>query len=429
MSKVAPGPPADASGQPRQWSGGDRVGLAIPELPVVTPPPAAPLPRSLQRTAAASGTRTLLGGDQVQLFLDAPPEQLYYAGESITGRVVFTPTSPVRLQDADVAIQCQASIKKVTGGIGDNVTYTSSLVPYECSTELRVPPRVAAGEVLTLPFSIAIPAHAPPTFLKIPRPFSLNADPLNASVTHTIRATVRANEFWLYKDVAAAAIFTVGSHAFSTLDPAEGSEDHEDCLPPYSDGVVQDVPDCCCCSGGLLALGIALPTRVLLIGSPRSHGQAQLSFASAVVPLQGPRTDRLLGAPSSTVQLVCVTTITATDKTHYGTITEVVAKTVLPAAPVGTPQDPLQLLASHLDLTASGAAMRPTTNAGVVTVAYHIEFSCDYLFCDTKCIPVLVTNNSAALPRAVPAGAASGSAKGKRSGKRDKKLGGEVVDV
>lgn len=405
------------------------MGLAIPELSVFAPPPAAPLLRSPQRTAAASGSRTLLGGDQVQLFLDAPPDQLYFAGETVTGRVVFTPTTPVRLADADVTIVCEGSSKKVVNGLGGgSVTYTSTLELYESTAELRVPPRVAAGEVLSLPFSIAIPAHAPPTYLKISRLF-FEADSLNASVTHTIRATVRADESWLYKDVTAAATFTVGSHALSSLDPAEGSEDLDDCFPPYSDGVVDEESDCCCCSGGFLARGIAMPTRILLIiGSPRSAGQAQFSFAAAVVPFLGPRRDKLLEAPESTVELVRVTTFTFSDKTSDETITEVVAQKKLPAAPVGTPHDPLQLFASHLDLPANGAAMRPTTNANVVSVAYHIEFSRG-IFSTNKKIPVLVTNNPAALPSAVPAGSASGNAKkGKKGGRKDKKLG-EVVEV
>ena len=425
MSKVAPGPSAEASGgqSSREWSGGDSVRLAIPELTVATPPPAAPLLRSPQRAAAASATRTFLGGDQVQLFFDAPPDQLYYAGETITGRAVFTATSSVRLQDADVTILCECSAKKVSGGAGDNVTYTISNTLYERTTELSVPPRVAAGEVLSLPFSIAIPMQAPPTLLLSRSTYFPITTSLNASVVHTIRATVRANESWLYKDVAAAATFAVGSHALSVLEPAEGSEDQQDdCLPPYSNGVVDEEDDCCCCSGGLLALGIAMPTRVLLIGSPRSHGQAQFSFASAIVPFLAPRRDNLLAAPASTVKLVCVTTVTFSD-THLETITEVVAETRLPAAPVGTPHDPLQLFASHLDLAASGAAMRPTTSAREVSVAYHIEFSRSIF--SVKKIPVLVTNNPAALPSAAPPGAASGNAKkGRKSGKKDK-----VVEV
>jgi hypothetical protein len=182
------------------------VGLAIPELAVVTPPPAAPLLRSPQRTAAASATRTFLGGDQVQLFFDAPADQLYYAGETITGRVVFTSTSSVRLQEADVTILCECSAKKVVGGHGDNVTYTSSIKLYQRTTELSVPPRVAAGEVLSLPFSIAIPINASPTFLLSQPATFIAATSLNASVTHTIRATVRANESWLYTSLWARTL-------------------------------------------------------------------------------------------------------------------------------------------------------------------------------------------------------------------------------
>jgi hypothetical protein len=225
MSKVAPDAPADAaSAQPsRQRSGGDRVELAVPELSTFTPPPPAPLLRSPQRTAAAAGSRTLLGGDKVELYLDAPPDQLYFSGETITGRVVFTPTTPVKLAIAILTIECRGSIKKVSGGLGDTVTYTSTIELYDCTVELEVPPRVAAGEVLSLPFSVAIPDDAPPTLL-FSRP-SLVLASLNASVTHTIRATVRADESWLYKDVTAATTFTVGSHA-------EVGEDYDDCLAP-----------------------------------------------------------------------------------------------------------------------------------------------------------------------------------------------------